>query len=77
MTAAQRVKEWVRNYQACLSPGSRVGSLSGALRDGALTEVLWALKIRTPLELIESLNQERLDFREDHADAKRETAELP
>ena len=56
-TRADIVNDWSRNYVACLSPESKLGSLRGAAREGVLTDVLKRLKITTAIELFESLNQ--------------------
>lgn len=53
----QVVNDWARNFRACLSPESKLGSLRGAYRDNCLDSVLKRLKIITPIQLVEELHQ--------------------
>ena len=60
------VNDWSRNYVACLSPESKLGSLRGAARDNVLSDVLKKLKIFTPIDLFEQLHQGELIVNDEH-----------
>ena len=59
-TRTQVVDDWARNFKACLSPESKLGSLRGAARDNCLKDVLKRLKVVSPIDLFEQLHQGEL-----------------